>query len=111
MRAAQREVKLSPKQLEVINLIAKGMSYDEAAQEMGCSKHNVNHRLRDAWDKLGARGRSDGLVKATRLGLIQFSFTMFAALLSSLLYLEDDEMRPRKARKSLAEIRIRIKEA
>ncbi len=105
-----KQIKLAPRQSEALNLIAKGYTQQEAAELMGCSRSNVKHLICECWFKLKVMGRSDGLVKATRLGLIRFSFMMFTALFSSLFTVDDEEFKPRNPRRALIEFRIKNKE-
>lgn len=46
---------LSPRQLEVVQHIAVGRTYDEIAEAMGILRKTVHTMRRQAMDKLGAR--------------------------------------------------------
>lgn len=91
-----------------MNYTAQCLQQSEIAALMHCGVQNIKNLKRSAWDKLGAIGRNDGLVKATQLGLIKLCFTVFAVLLSA-LQLGDDEYRVRNHRRPAASRTVRTR--
>jgi len=61
---------LTPRELEVLGLIAGGLSSKEIAHRLGISEHTVKFHVNTIMSKLGARSRTEAVVIAARLGLI-----------------------------------------
>lgn len=57
---------LTPKQAEVLSLVARGLTNREAAQRMGASARTVQNHLAAVFDRLGVRTRSAAAAIATR---------------------------------------------
>ncbi|MET9624504.1 response regulator transcription factor [Streptomyces sp. NPDC006464] len=64
-----REV-LSPRELEVIALVAAGLSNRRTATQLGLTEGTVKRHLRNIFAKLGATSRVDATNKAVAAGLI-----------------------------------------
>lgn len=65
-----REVRLTPREREVLQLVALGMANKEIAARLGVSDSTVKFHVNSLMEKLGARSRTDAVVRATRLGLL-----------------------------------------
>jgi PAS domain S-box-containing protein len=63
-------VHLTPRQAEVLGLIASGLSTDEVARELTLSRETVRSHLRNASSELGAHTRVEAVAAAWRLGLL-----------------------------------------
>lgn len=61
---------LTPREMEVLNLLAEGMSNRAIGQALGISEHTVKFHVNAILGKLNAQSRTDAVVRATRLGLI-----------------------------------------
>ncbi|MCC6805363.1 MAG: response regulator transcription factor [Anaerolineae bacterium] len=61
---------LTPRELEVINLIAEGLPNKTIAGSLGISEHTVKFHVNAILTKLSAQSRTEAVVRATRLGLI-----------------------------------------
>ena len=61
---------LTERESEVINLIAKGLTYKEVAITMGLSRHTVPGYIRTIYRKLQSHNRSEAVFEARSLGLI-----------------------------------------
>lgn len=61
---------LTPRELEVINLIAEGLPNKNIAARLGISEHTVKFHVNAILTKLGAQSRTEAVVRATRMGLI-----------------------------------------
>lgn len=61
---------LTPRELEVINLIAEGLPNKTIAGRLGISEHTVKFHVNAILTKLGAQSRTEAVVRATRMGLI-----------------------------------------
>ncbi len=61
---------LTPRELQVLQLLARGMANKAIAQELSISEHTVKFHVNSILAKLGAQSRTDAVVRATRLGLI-----------------------------------------
>lgn len=61
---------LTEDELELLNLVAKGLSNAEAAGVLGVGRRHVRTRLGKIYDKLGARSHVDAVVAAVKRGLL-----------------------------------------
>ncbi len=61
---------LTPRELEVITLIAEGLPNKTIAGRLGISEHTVKFHVNAILTKLGAQSRTEAVVRATRMGLI-----------------------------------------
>ena len=61
---------LTQRELEVLQLVAEGMSNKAIAYELGISDHTVKFHVTAIMNKLSAQSRTQAVVRATRLGLI-----------------------------------------
>lgn len=63
-------VDLSPREVEVLQLTADGLTPEEVASQLFLSVHTVRNHLRNAMHQLDAHTRLDAVVKAVRARLI-----------------------------------------
>jgi len=68
--AAAQEAALTPRELEVLNLLAEGASNKTIARCLGISIHTAKFHVASLLDKLDASGRTDAVTHAARLGVI-----------------------------------------
>jgi DNA-binding NarL/FixJ family response regulator len=61
---------LTPREAEVLNLIAEGLPNKTIAIRLNISEHTVKFHVNAILTKLGAQSRTEAVVRATRLGLI-----------------------------------------
>lgn len=61
---------LTGRELEVLQLLAEGLSNKAIAYELGISDHTVKFHVTAIMNKLSAQSRTEAVVRATRLGLI-----------------------------------------
>jgi DNA-binding CsgD family transcriptional regulator len=61
---------LSPREHDVLALIARGLSYAEIAQLDDLSVHSVQNHIKNLYRKLSGRSKSDGVFEDTRIGLL-----------------------------------------
>ncbi len=61
---------LTPREMEVINLIAEGLPNKNIAGKLNISEHTVKFHVNAILTKLGAQSRTEAVVRATRLGMI-----------------------------------------
>ena len=62
---------LSPRELQVLQFVAAGMTNKSIAAELGISEHTVKFHVNAILDKLGAQSRTQAVAIATRLGLMR----------------------------------------
>jgi DNA-binding CsgD family transcriptional regulator len=67
---ADGDVLLTPRELEVLALLAEGMSNKTIARRLGISVHTAKFHVGSLIDKLDAVGRTDAVAHAARLGVI-----------------------------------------
>ena len=68
-RSALPADSLSPRESEVLRLVAAGESNSQIARRLGVSTHTVERHVANLYRKIGARGRADATAYALRNGL------------------------------------------
>ncbi len=63
---------LTPRELEVLELLASGLSNKEIADRLGVSFHTVKFHVNAILGKLGASSRTEVVALAARAGLLHF---------------------------------------
>ena len=63
-------VALTPKETEVLHLIARGYSYEEIGNLQEVSVHTVRTHIKSLYGKLAVHSRSEAVFEATKLGLL-----------------------------------------
>lgn len=66
--------KLSTKEREVLDLIARGFSYAEIARLRGVTVHTIQSHIKNLYGKLAVHSRSEAVFEASRLGLLDDTF-------------------------------------
>jgi DNA-binding CsgD family transcriptional regulator len=66
------EVALTPRELDVLALLAEGASNKAIARTLAISVHTVKFHIASLFDKLDAEGRTEAVAQAARLGAITF---------------------------------------
>ncbi|GAB4443940.1 MAG: response regulator transcription factor [Anaerolineae bacterium] len=61
---------LTPREREVLQLLARGLPNKAIARQLGISDHTVKFHVNSIMGKLQAQSRTEAVVRATRLGLI-----------------------------------------
>ncbi|MEW5959239.1 MAG: response regulator transcription factor [Chloroflexota bacterium] len=61
---------LTPREREVLHLLAEGLANKAIARRLGISEHTVKFHVNAILGKLGAQSRTEAVVRATRLGLL-----------------------------------------
>jgi DNA-binding NarL/FixJ family response regulator len=68
---APLKVTLTGRETEALNLIARGYTYDETAQMLTISLSTVQTYIRSIYGKLAVNSRSEAVLEAHKLGLLQ----------------------------------------
>ncbi len=61
---------LTPRELELLGLLAEGHSYRAAGEAMGITANTVRNHVRSVYEKLHVHSRSEAVSKAIRAGLV-----------------------------------------
>lgn len=64
-------VALTNKEADILNLIARGYTYDEAARLLSVSLSTVQTHIKSIYGKLAVNSRSEAVFEAHKLGLLQ----------------------------------------
>jgi DNA-binding CsgD family transcriptional regulator len=67
----ERDSALTPREIQVLRLLAEGASNKSIARRLGISVHTVKFHVASLIDKFEAIGRTDAVTHAVRLGVIQ----------------------------------------
>jgi len=62
--------KLTPHELRLLSLLAKGTSYRDSAEQFKVSINTIRYHIRNIYDKLHVHSKSEAVSKALRLRLI-----------------------------------------
>jgi DNA-binding NarL/FixJ family response regulator len=63
--------KLSPRETEILSLIAKGFSFAEIARLLEISPHTVTTYVKKIYQKLAVHSRGEAVYEASKMGLIR----------------------------------------
>jgi two-component system nitrate/nitrite response regulator NarL len=62
---------LTPREVEVVQLLAEGLTNRRIGERLGISEHTAKFHVNAILGKLGASSRSEAVAQAARLGLVQ----------------------------------------
>jgi DNA-binding CsgD family transcriptional regulator len=64
-------MKLSPREIDVLRLVARGYTYAAAAERLGLSAHTVASHIKKIYRKLGVHSAGAAVMRAVKLGFIE----------------------------------------
>jgi DNA-binding NarL/FixJ family response regulator len=67
---AVAEAGLSPRETEVLSLIAKGFNFAEIARLLTVSPHTITAHVKKIYQKLAVHSRGEAVYEATKMGLV-----------------------------------------
>ncbi|MCK5582080.1 MAG: response regulator transcription factor, partial [Candidatus Omnitrophica bacterium] len=67
------EAQLSKRELEILELVATGVSNKEIAEELSISQNTVKVHLRNIFSKLGVSTRTEAALTAIQTNLVEFN--------------------------------------
>ena len=62
--------RLTPRESDVIRLIARGRTYSQVSDDLGVSLHTVCSHVKNAYRKLGVRSGAAAVMRAVQLRLL-----------------------------------------
>ena len=62
---------LTPREVDVLRLLATGCTYSQAAERLGISPHTVVTHIKNAYRKLDVHNGRAAVMRALQLGLVQ----------------------------------------
>jgi len=68
--SAAAEAGLTPREAEVLGMVAKGFSFAEVARLLEMSPHTVTAHVKKIYQKLAVHSRGEAVYEATRMGLL-----------------------------------------
>ena len=71
MRQIEHEVKLTERETDVLQRVAKGYTLPEIAQQFGLSRHTIADHIKQIYRKLNVSSRAEAALEAARRGLVQ----------------------------------------
>jgi DNA-binding NarL/FixJ family response regulator len=69
--AAPENNPLSARETEILQLLAKGMSFGEIGEILGISPHTVTAHIKKIYRKLAVHSRGEAVYEATQMGLLR----------------------------------------
>jgi len=63
-------IRLTPRETDVLRLIARGCTYEQVADRLGVSLHTVTSHIKNAYRKLGVRSGAAAVMRAVELQLL-----------------------------------------
>ena len=69
--AAPEHNPLSAREAEILQLLAKGMSFNEIGEILGISPHTVTAHIKKIYRKLAVHSRGEAVYEATQMGLLR----------------------------------------
>jgi len=67
----EEPVRLSPRELDLLKLLADGHSYKTAANALGLSMDTIRFHIRHIYEKLHVHSKSEAVLKAFRTGVLR----------------------------------------
>lgn len=74
--AANTRPPLAPRELELLECLARGLSYREAAEQLSLSHHTVADYVKGIYRKLAVNSRGEAVFEAMQSGLIRIPQTL-----------------------------------
>lgn len=71
VRQVDDEVKLTERETEVLQRVAKGYTLPEIAQQFGLSRHTIADHIKQIYRKLNVSSRAEAALEAARRGLVR----------------------------------------
>ena len=65
---------LTPREIEVLRLLACGLTYALIADRLGISEHTVTTHIKNTYRKLDVHSGAAAVMRAVQLGLLQSSY-------------------------------------
>jgi DNA-binding CsgD family transcriptional regulator len=62
---------LTPREVDVLRLVANGCTYSQAAAQLGISPHTVVTHIKNAYRKLDVHSAAAAVMRVMELGLFQ----------------------------------------
>jgi len=70
MLPASEDVTLTPREMDVLRLLGRGLRVNEAARVLGLTPHTVAGYVKNIYLKLNISSRAEAAVEAVRRGLV-----------------------------------------
>jgi DNA-binding NarL/FixJ family response regulator len=71
LRRTENEVKLTERETDVLQRVAKGYTLPEIAGQFGLSRHTIADHIKQIYRKLNVSSRAEATLEAARRGLVQ----------------------------------------
>jgi DNA-binding CsgD family transcriptional regulator len=67
LQALNEPARLTPRESDVLRLIARGCTYAQAAARLGVSPHTITTHIKNSYRKLGVRSGAAAVMRAVEL--------------------------------------------
>ena len=68
---AGQSADLSPRENQILDLVARGFTYPEVAEQAGVSLNTVHTHIRNIYGKLGVHNKTEAVFEARQIGLLR----------------------------------------
>ena len=70
LRKAHRESLLTPRQVEILRLVASGIIYNDIATRLFISRTTVNREMRDIFDRMGVNDAAHAVAESYKRNIL-----------------------------------------
>ena len=67
------DVRLTPREVDVLHLLARGCTYARAADYLGVSPHTITSYIKSSYQKLEVHSAGAAIMRAVELGILRLA--------------------------------------
>lgn len=67
----EKTTELSPRECQILDLVARGFTYPEVAEQVDVSLNTVHTHIRNIYGKLGVHNKTEAIFEARQIGLLR----------------------------------------
>ena len=73
LHQALPDIRLTPREVEVLRLLARGCTYARAADYLGVSPHTITAHIKSSYQKLEVHSAGAAIMRAVELGILRLT--------------------------------------